>query len=260
MIMKILAIGDLHGKIPKGIPRDVDLILLTGDLGKADIFRKMSFKRLEQERKGLPETEYSDDEYKKGYMEVYETILSVVNELRKIAPVYLIYGNIERFNKNLKEYSKEIGLRVPSFHKKLRQLKNVRVLNNRVANFKGVRIGGLEFFVDVNWMKDFEPESDRKGEIKKQTEKAKRVLKWFDKVDILLCHQPPYGVLDKVGKMAPKQWRGKHAGSKTILSYIKRKKPRYCVCGHIHEGEGKKKVGKTEVYNLGCGGWKVLKF
>ena len=28
-------------------------------------------------------------------------------------------------------------------------------------------------------------------------------------IDVLICHQPPYGVLDKVGKMAPKDWRGK---------------------------------------------------
>ncbi len=66
----------------------------------------------------------------------------------------------------------------------------------------------------------------------------------------------PYGILDKVnGKFgAPKIWWGKHAGSKMILEYIKRYKPKYVFCGHIHEAVGKAKIGKTEVYNLGYNG------
>jgi len=32
-----------------------------------------------------------------------------------------------------------------------------------------------------------------------------------------------------------------------------------CFCGHIHEGEGHKRVGKTDVYNLGCaGGYAII--
>ncbi len=94
---------------------------------------------------------------------------------------------------------------------------------------------------------------------KKQTEKAKSVLTRFERVDILVCHQPPYGVLDKVtAKFAPKHWQGKHAGSETIRRYIERKQPLYVFCGHIHEGEGMKRIGKTEVYNLGVCGYKVV--
>ena len=79
-------------------------------------------------------------------------------------------------------------------------------------------------------------------------------------MDILICHQPPYGFLDKVsGKYgAPKKWVGKHAGSKVILNYIKKYQPKYVFCGHIHEGEGKVKIGKTEVYNLGVAGHKII--
>jgi len=60
--------------------------------------------------------------------------------------------------------------------------------------------------------------------------------------------------------MAPKSWRGKHAGSKVILDYLRKKQPLYSFCGHIHEGEGMKKIGKTEVYNLGVGGYKIVEF
>jgi len=81
------------------------------------------------------------------------------------------------------------------------------------------------------------------------------------KVDILVCHQPPYGILDKVtNKAAPKHWLGLHAGSKVIFDYIKKQEPRYVFCGHIHEGEGRARIGKSEVYNLGVGGWKIVEF
>jgi Icc-related predicted phosphoesterase len=84
--------------------------------------------------------------------------------------------------------------------------------------------------------------------------KKLRVLKRFGKIDILVCHQPPYGILDKVNfPGVPDSWKGKHAGSKIILDYVKKFQPKYVFCGHIHEGEGKKKVGKSLVYNLGVG-------
>ena len=77
----------------------------------------------------------------------------------------------------------------------------------------------------------------------------------FSNIDILLCHQPPYKILDTVGfKEAPKSWLGKHAGSKVILDYVKKKQPKLVLCGHIHEAKGMKKIGKTKVYNLGCSG------
>ena len=53
--MRILAIGDPHGDLDliKRIPlADVDLILLTGDLGRADILRKLAFKFLAEAEKG----------------------------------------------------------------------------------------------------------------------------------------------------------------------------------------------------------------
>jgi len=96
---------------------------------------------------------------------------------------------------------------------------------------------------------------------KKDSAKAKKILNHFGKnLDILLCHGPPKGYLDKVsGKYgAPKRFWGKHAGSKIILDYILKKQPRYVFCGHIHEGKGKTKIGKTEVYNVGVSGDYVL--
>jgi len=145
----------------------------------------------------------------------------------------------------------------------IRKMGNVYLVKNRLRVFDDVRIGFLEYFLDTNWVRDFKPGDYAKkmSKSKKQTDKARRVLKRFGKgLDILIHHQPPYGLLDKVGPPAPKHWRGKHAGSKVILDYIKKNQPEYAFSCHIHEGEGAGKIGKTKVYNLGVCGYKIVEF
>jgi len=94
---------------------------------------------------------------------------------------------------------------------------------------------------------------------KKETDKAKKILTKFNKLNILLCHQPPYGILDKMLNRAdPKDWYGKHVGSEAILKYIKRKQPKYVFCGHMYESKGKKNIKKTQIYNVGAVGDYIL--
>lgn len=237
------------------------MILLTGDLGSANLMRKMAFENVERRKNGLNEIEYSVSQEKKAFMEAYTSTIKIIKYLRKFAPVFTIFENVESSNKETKKQSKKIGLDLPYLYSDLNALPNVRVINNRLSNFSGVRIGGLEYFVDTNWVQEFKP-SDYKKELKKakkETDKAKQILRRFTPLDILLCHQPSYGILDKVtARFAPKPWQGKHAGSKIILDYIKNKSPKYVFCGHIHEGKGMRKIGKTEIYNLGVGDYKIV--
>lgn len=264
--MRILAIGDPHGSLDKirKIPlKGIDLILLTGDLGSADLMRKMAFKNIERKKQGLDEIDYSPAQKKRAFMEAYTSSMRVVRYLARFVPVYTIYGNVESSNSETKRLSKKLKLKLPLLTDDLNLIRNVKVINNRLANFNGIRIGGLEYFIDTNWIQEFKPSDFRKKmkKAKKATNKARRVLRNFGELDILVCHQPPYGFLDKVTfKGAPKHWQGKHAGSKTILDYIKRHQSQYVFCGHIHEGEGKTRVGRTEVYNLGVCGYKVVEF
>jgi len=265
--MKVLAIGDPHGDLKKikRIPiKNVDLILLTGDLGSADSMRKMAFKNIERKKKGLKKIEETSNRIRQMHMEIHNSTVNVLKYLSKYAPVYTIQGNVGLFtDSEAKEKIKKFGLKFPSTIKDIRKMGNVYLVKNRLKIINGLRIGFLEYFVDTNWVKDFKPSDYNKRMIKakKQTEKAKKILNRFGKTDILVCHQPPYGFLDKVTfKQAPKHWRGKHAGSRTILNYIKKKQPKYVFCGHIHEGKGKKMIGKTEVYNLGVGGHKIVEF
>ena len=266
--MKICAIGDPHGNLEKikKIPlKDVDLILLTGDLGKADLARQRSFENTKRKQKGLPELEKDSEYAKKSWNEIHYSAIEILKYLLKFSPVYTIFGNVgtNMIKSSVRKKEEEkYNIKLPNFGEDIKNLNNLYIIKNRLRNSNGIRIGFLEYFLDISWVKEFKPSEYEKRlkKAKKETEKAKKILKRFGSgLDILICHQPPYRILDKVNFPGiPENWRGKHAGSKIILNYIKKYQPRYVFCGHVHEGKGKIKIGKTQVYNLGVAGYKVI--
>jgi Icc-related predicted phosphoesterase len=195
-------------------------------------------------------------------MEVHNSTIRILKYLSKYAPVYTIKGNVGISNlSETNRINKKYGLRLPCTRKMIGKMHNVGLLENRLRNFNGIRIGGLGYFIDISWVREFKPikYAEKLKSAKRESAKAKRVLRNFDKLNILICHQPPYGILDKVtAKFAPKNWRGRHAGSRVILNCIKSKQPQYVFCGHIHEGKGMAKMGKTMIYNLGVCGHKFI--
>jgi Icc-related predicted phosphoesterase len=265
--MKILAIGDPHGninKIRKISKKGIDLVLITGDLGKADFARKFSFENFRRKKEGLPALEFTKSESKFVYNEIYDSTLDVLKYLSNSVPTYSILGNVGTNmirDAYVRKDEKKFKIKLPYLSKGIDKLNNFYYVKNVVRNINGLRVGFLEYFVDTNWVVDFKPSDyDKKlNKARKETDKAKRILNNFNNLDILVCHQPPYGYLDKVNNSsAPKGWNGKHAGSKTILDYIRKYQPKYVFCGHIHEGEGRAKIGKTEIYNLGVAGHKII--
>lgn len=262
--MKVLAIGDPHGDLEKikKIPlKNIDLILLTGDLGSANLMRKMHFDNIERKKRGLPIKQYSSNDQKKAFMEAYTSTIKLVRYLSNFAPVYTIFGNVESSNSETKKLSKKISSTLPYLLDNLNLIKGVKVINNKVITFRGFRIGGLEYFLDTNWVRDFKPSDFDKKMLQAigETTKAKKILEGFKVLDLLICHQPPYKILDKVtSPSAPKSWIGKNAGSEIIKKYIQLKKPKYVFCGHIHEAQGEKKVGITRIYNLGVCNYKII--
>ena len=262
--MKILVIGDPHGynKYKESVLKQADVILVTGDLGKADLARKWHFDNLKRKAKGLGELEEDAKHVKAVHMEIHNSTINILNKLRRFAPVYALQGNVGIATmKQVREDKEEYGINLPWTRKMVNKMKGVSLVKNRSRRINNLLVGFLEYFEDICWYKEFnQKDKKRLRKAQKGTSKAKKVLKSFGKIDILVCHQPPYGVLDKVsGKYnPPKNWVGKHAGSKVILSYIKKNQPRYVFCEHIHEAKGKKKIGKTEVYNVGHSGDYVL--
>ena len=109
--MRILVIGDPHGKLPTKIPK-ADLILVTGDIGKANLARKKAFENIERKKKGLPKIDKTARDVKQIYDEIYYSSLKVIKRLVKIAPVYSIKGNVGATNEETKKDSKKYHIKL----------------------------------------------------------------------------------------------------------------------------------------------------
>jgi Icc-related predicted phosphoesterase len=77
-----------------------------------------------------------------------------------------------------------------------------------------------------------------------------------DSTLLLVSHQPP---IDTVCD----QTSGMHVGNNSVRTFIERYEPAVCFTGHIHEGMGVDKIGKTKVINPGPlqnGGYAMVEF
>ena len=64
--------------------------------------------------------------------------------------------------------------------------------------------------------------------------------------DVLLCHSPPYGIMDTPGRAGK---GSKHIGSKTLLDRVIEIKPKIMVFGHNHNSNGVIEVDGTTFIN-----------
>ncbi|MCK4670854.1 MAG: metallophosphoesterase [Nanoarchaeota archaeon] len=252
--MRILVVGDPHGEMPEKIPKNLDYILLTGDIGSADRARKYFFKYT---IKGIDwTTQVSKREIELTYSEMNKSSIQILKRLTRIAPVYMVDGNVEpRSDRKINTLNKKYGWSIPRWYSEIRKIRNLHRINWKIADLGELTVAGVPCYIDEQWIKDFgAKDKDKIARAAKQTRKAREFFRRLPKVDIVLSHIPPYHVLDKVGPPAPEKWRGKHAGSPLLLDYIKKKHPRYVFCGHIHEDKGVKMIGETEVRNVGFNG------
>ena len=63
--------------------------------------------------------------------------------------------------------------------------------------------------------------------------------------EILICHGPPRGYGDHTGRSHGQP----HVGSTALTKTIEHIQPRLMVCGHIHSGYGRYRLGETEIVN-----------
>lgn len=75
-----------------------------------------------------------------------------------------------------------------------------------------------------------------------------QATEYFDEcatADIIISHSPPKNLADRI-------YTGAHVGSTALRTATERLKPRYLLCGHIHEAWGQTgAIGETLVHNLG---------
>lgn len=224
--MKILALGDPHGKLPKNLDfvvkkNNIEVIVCVGEV--------FPIKR-DNDNQGWAD-------FRTG-----ENILSKICTYK--IPTIIFKGNMFLSGEGVR-YFRDL---VKKYKKKYKNLQYKRIGK--------LRIDGVNFILfDMIYEEHSHKFLSKYFTDKiKNNEREKRLNKLLNELEnpIVLSHAPPYGVLDKTKS-------GKHVGSKILLKAIKKHEPKLVLCGHIHEAKGKAKIGKTQVINLGCcGSYKII--
>lgn len=254
--MKILAIGDFHGKFPKKLKdaaKKADLILCTGDLGGSDKLLSLIFKYFQQrwwKKVGLKKAkEYVLEDYNSG-----RKIIQELGSLNK--KVYIIPGNWDFISKSTLERTAGMNLIMyPHLIKKFKNLHFWRRGLKKLGKLNILAFGGEITANEYTNEKGYYKDNARKlAKYKRANKKhTDQIMKYAKKdLDILFAHYPAYGYFDVVKFKGENPMNGKHVGFKGYTEYIKKYKPKLFICGHMHEYQGKKKLGGTTIIATGA--------
>jgi len=238
--MKILAIGDFHGKLNKKLTKtisnfDFDFVFCTGDLADTTERRNIIFKNWEAVQLIGFEEFVGKKRYLKILKKEYETtkkVLRFLNSLNK--KVFLVYGNCDLTKKeNAPSYIKPIEILSKKY-------KNIKLLVR-----KKIKIGNHTLIGHSGY---------RKLVSRKDKEIPKSLKKLFakEKNVIFLTHDVPYNTKFDLVRNKSSPMHGKHVGEPIYKEIDLKFKPLLHVFGHMHENHGKAFLGKTLLLNPGA--------
>ncbi len=281
--MKLLIIGDLHGRKPIIKVRDFDAIVLVGDIcddKKIGPLYKEWFKELKLNPKASFEEVAFEKVDKREYRKMEKESLLVGRKILKYLdkfgkPIFMVAGNWDQsFGKTRiknpdKNYYNQLKYFLDSH---LGSRINLQ-LTKGIKNIKNCMFNCIEF-KEVNFIGyglSRGPERIRKNKEKEIGEaKFDKLKKSYKKVGdklsnsykkrknknlptFFITHNIPYGTKLDIGKDKKSYAYKKHLGSTIARDFCRKFRPEICVGGHVHEGKGKDKIGKTVVVNPGYG-------
>ncbi len=256
--MNIGILGSINGRIDALKQLDfsgLDFIVLTGDFGDCTIAREIASKHFKHEK-----IQVTKKQEKEAFEQTRDSTYEVIKYLSTKAPLLFVYGNVENtphLPGREETFAKEANL-----YNMFQEIsKNIIPLNNRMRTIRKIRFAGIPYLTDTCWISEFNPQLTEEDRLRLQDdhEKLDKTTQHLKPADIVICHQEMYGILDTVNSSyVPKEWSGKHAGSKLIKTYVEKTKPSYVFSGHIHESHGSHILGPTVVYNLGLLGFKRI--
>lgn len=250
--MKLLAIGDFHGKFPEKLKKEAknaDLILCTGDFGGSDKLLKIIFKYF----MGDWWEQIGDKKAKELTLEDYNTGKRIINELDALnKEIYIVPGNWD-FEKRKKQRFASLKLKKTS--QIIKSKKNLHFIQGKIRNIQGLTVYGFGGYIipDVYLTQKGCKDNERRGIYQKEHGISRKKLfsKKIKNLDIFLSHYPPYNYFDIVKFKGENPMNGKHIGFKPYTDYIRKFKPKLFICGHMHEYQGKKKLGNTWIVATG---------
>ncbi len=287
--MKILIIGDLHGRKPTIKLKDFDAIVLIGDICDdrdiAPLYKKWFRKLASEDNSFLNFEEFAERELKsKTKLYSYEVkslkrgaeILRYIDSIGK--PVFMVAGNwdqsygrtrIENMDKNDYNYFKAFydfwqGDKInPTLMNGLTNVENCMFCCHEFGgiNFVGYGLSSRpEDLGDRREMRDIKLNKIELGKLKRAYIKIQNKLgdayknrKNKKLPTIFITHNIPHKTKLDLIKDKGSYVFGKHLGSTVARKFCSKFKPMICIGGHIHDCRGKDKIGKTVVINPGMG-------
>ena len=261
--MKILAIGDFHGKFPERLKRKIkeaepDFILCAGDYAGIDDFRPWLMKVFKARKKASElsiKEMMGKERYSRLLKKDYAAGKAIIKRLNSLEiKAFSVFGNGDWYREMSHKY--EIKRDYERFTRKLRCIKNI---HRGRANFKGLKIAGFGGYLDNDVYftekgrkaiaDSAEQNKIRKKRYEKEEKRFMSLMK--SKPSILLMHYTPYRCLDRM-KTKGLALSGSNMGISYFNRGIKKYRPILAVCGHIHENSGMRSIIKTVVINPGA--------
>lgn len=212
--MKFVCISDLHGELPTDLPEG-DYLLIAGDI--CDEIPKLGI------------------EYQRNWW--LDKFLPWINSL-PYKEVIIIGGNHDGFIKRYLSHSRHGNnelVRIPT------RGKLVYLEDNLYTTDEGVTIYGTPHcrrFQTWYFMAD--------------SATLKEIYEMMpEDVDILLCHDAPFGCSDiclETSKYNPNAYLA-HLGNEELREIILKRKPKYVIHGHLHSANHEmEELGSSKVY------------
>ena len=260
--MKLLCLGCLHGRVPAGLKRfakknKVEAILACGDYANADKTREKVFKNW-----GKNWWEVVGPEKAKSILK--EQHKSGINVLRKFnslgIPVYLIFGNNDFYRDYLNPGRKtEFDLKVNEvgdFEDAIKKsFKRIKVIHLKSILLGGLKVSGYNNYRGYGIKKDLHEEvpEDKKKIMDSIRKRIKIDFKKISNSDIIIAHEPPFGVRLDLIKNKSSPINGKHIRDDVLAKFARKSRWKMILCAHMHEHWGMDKIGKTKIVACGYG-------
>lgn len=258
--MKILAIGDFHGRFPtklKEAAKKVDLIISVGDYPRWRL-RDKFFECCWRSERELWEV-VGKRVYKNKRLMDWEDAKNVMKIITSFGkPVLTTLGNYDDsgLHDSLDLPKKKSKWEWVDVEKKILYNLLKKFSNIKRIDYRAKKIGNLVFIAGLGHSS---PGKVKSKSYKRHRAKLEKLFKKYSKENkegrlIFVNHTTPYNTkLDKIrDKKAPEKVQGKHYGSKIFRRLIDKYQPTLAIAGHFHENQGKCMLGKTLIINPGA--------
>jgi len=287
--MKILVIGDLHGRKPIIKTKDFDCMVIVGDVCDdrdiAPIYKKY-FTYLKKTRDKELQKEVSFEDFAKkllkgktSFNKLEKKSLKRGNEILKHLdsfgkPIFMVAGNWDQSygSSRIKDYNKNNYTYLKTFYdwwlggkinpRLIRGTKNIKNLMYQTKEFQGINFIGYGQSSGPETMKNrktqfsktqFKRLKNAHNKIQDKLTSAYKKRKNKRLPTFFVTHNIPYNTkLDIVTNKKSYAYK-KHLGSTIARDFCQRFQPLICVGGHIHDHQGKDKIKNTLVVNTGFG-------